>query len=200
MASKTTVCNQALSHLNSGLDIANIDTDMSKEAKACRLFYDDLLRETFRDFDWPFASETISLSLIEATPQGRYAYAYHYPSEIAALREIESGMQVDVRGSAVHYVVRRHLGQKAVLTQQRDARARVTYIVEDPDEWDADFMAAFTYLLAHRIAPKVTSGDAFKRGDEAIKLYSFMYSRARKNAANESGIYYDKSSGFTRDR
>ena len=55
----------AISHLGVGKEIENFDTENSEEANACRRFYRVALEASLRDFSWPFATQNITLALIE---------------------------------------------------------------------------------------------------------------------------------------
>ena len=56
MSSKTVICNLSLSHLGISKEISNIDTERSAAAEACRRWFNLARDETFRDFNWPFAT------------------------------------------------------------------------------------------------------------------------------------------------
>ena len=45
MASSTEIANLALSHLGNGTEIADLETERSSEASACRRFYDVALAQ-----------------------------------------------------------------------------------------------------------------------------------------------------------
>ena len=68
MATETQISNIAISHLGIGLEIQNLETENSAEAKACRRFYETSRDAVLGDFEWPFATKIIELNLVEEGP------------------------------------------------------------------------------------------------------------------------------------
>ena len=68
MSSKTEIANLAISHLGIGKEIANVETEQSQEAKACRRYFDMAKKITLGDVDWTFATKFATLNLFQ----------YHY--------------------------------------------------------------------------------------------------------------------------
>src|SRR5665648_440114 len=97
MSSATEICNMALGHLASGKEIANLETERSAEAIACRRFFDSARDAVLRDFSWPFATKIKALSLIEEDPNSEWAYSYRYPTDCLNFRRILSGTRTDTR-------------------------------------------------------------------------------------------------------
>lgn len=184
MASKVAICNMALGALGVGDEIASID-ERSAEARACRIFYDETLKEVLRDHAWPFATKIVALALVEEAPSDEWGYAYRYPTDCVMMRRILSGQRLDTRATRVpNRIIADDAGQ-LILTDAAEAELEYTMIISDSQRLPPDFTAAFAYLLAVRIAPKVTGGDPFGLQEKNIKLYNFEIAKAKASAANE---------------
>lgn len=77
----------SLRHLGVGKMIGSF-TDASEEARACSFFYDQAKDEVLRDFQWPFATVTVSLALVQQQPTYEWGYSYRLPSDCLAARRI----------------------------------------------------------------------------------------------------------------
>ncbi len=185
MASKVAICNQALAALGVGDQIANVDTERSAEARACRLFYEDTLKEVLRDFAWSFATHSVVLALIESDPNDEWAYSYRYPTDCLMARRILSGQRSDTRHTRVPYKVIADDAGGVLYTDQQDAELEYTFFNDDTQRFTPDFTTAFVNLLSVRIAPMVTAGDPFGLQEKNIRLYNYQIAKAKANAANE---------------
>ena len=185
MSSVVQICNLALSHLGSGKAIANIETEKSEEAYACRSFYETARDATLRDFTWPFATKIASLALVEESPSDEWDYSYAYPSDCLKIRRILSGVRNDDRASRVPYRIIAGDNQQLIYSDQEDAELEYTVRVTDTNRFSADFIMALSLRLASYIAPRVTGGDRFKQGEKALKMYMYEIELAKASAVNE---------------
>jgi hypothetical protein len=185
MATKTEIANLALSNLGVGREIANIETENSQEANACRRFYDTAREIVLRDFNWPFATKEVTLGLVESNPTEEWTYSYRYPADCLKLRRIFSGLRNDTRQSRVPYKIVRDSVGKLIYTDQINACMEYTIDEEDASRFDPDFVMALSFRLAAYMAPRLTSGDPFKLGERSYKLYVYEITKAQASAANE---------------
>lgn len=185
MSTKTEIANLALSHLGVGKEIANIETENSQEANACRRYYDVARETTLRDFNWPFTTKETALTLVSQNPTEEWAYSYRYPTDCLKLRRILSSIRNDTRQTRIPYKIVRDNAGKLVYTDQINAAMEYTYDETDASRFDSDFVMALSLRLAAYMAPRLTSGDPFKMGERAIRLYSVEISKAQASAANE---------------
>jgi len=190
MASETEICNMALSHLGVSKEIANLETERSAEASACRRFYDMTRDEVLRGFPWPFATKFAALGLVSDSDDDDHGndewdYAYRYPTDCLKMRRIKSGTRNDSRSSRVPYIIAKDDEGKLIYTDQEDAEAEYTVLVDDPGLYPPDFVMALSLRLAAYIAPRLTAGDPFKMGDRSLKLYVLSQATAEANAVNE---------------
>ena len=185
MSTPTEIANLCLSHLGVGKEIANIETENSQEANACRRFYEISRTATLRDFPWPFATKQITLALIEADPTTEWAYSYRYPTDCIKLSRIPSGIRNDSRQTRVPFRVSRDISGRVIYTDEASAKMEYIYDEKDSERFTPDFVLALSLRLAAYIAPRLTSGDPFKLGERALKLYIFEITRAQATAVNE---------------
>ena len=189
MASKTEVCNMALSHLGVGKEIANLDSEQSEEASACRRYYDTARDATLRDFAWPFAQKRITMALIEELDQKldstEWVYSYRYPSDCVKIHRVLSGTRNDSRQSRVPYEILKDSAARILYTDQENAVIEYTERVDDPSFYPADFELAFSFRLASLIAPRLAKGDPFGLRQSTMNMYVEEISRAKASSANE---------------
>lgn len=201
--SATEIANLALSHVGSSSDIADLDTEASAEATACRRFYATCLRQTLRDFHWPFATKYAALGLVEETPaaiDGEWAYSYRYPSDCVKFRRIVSNVRPGTRQALVPFQIARDATGLLIYCNLADAEAEYTYAETEVIRFPDDLVMAISLRLAAYIAPRVTGGDQFKLGPRAMQLYAWEIDRAKASAGNEEQAHEEPASQLERDR
>jgi len=200
MSSKTEICNLALSHVGVGKEIGNVDTESSASASACRRFYDSSRNETFRDFNWSFATRYITLGLVEETPNTEWLYSYRYPSDCFRIRKILSSVRNDTRQTRIPYMIASDSVGKLIYTDQDDAVIRQTTVIVDVALYTQDYIMMLSLLLASYIAPRVTGGDPFGLGKRAFELYVMSKTKAEATNFNEQQDEETVDSEFIRSR
>jgi len=184
-SSKTEICNIALSHLGQGQEIANIDTENSESANACRRFYELSKDEALRDINWPFATRFADLALVEEDPTEEWAYSYRYPTDCLKIRRILSGNRNDSRQSRVPYKIVQDDAGLLLYTDLEDATIEYTVREDNPGKYPVDFVSALSYKLAWYIAPRITKADPFGLRKTVQESYMYTITKAAKNAFNE---------------
>lgn len=200
MASKTEIANLACSHLGIGVEIADLDTESSAEAMACRRFYEQSRQQTLRDFPWPSATKTVSLGLVENNPTTEWECSYTYPSDCLFFRRVLSAYRQDTKQTEVPYRIIRGASSRVIYTDESNAVAEYTVDETDEGRFSPDLAMAISLRLAAYIAPRVTAGDPFKLGDRAMQMYRFELAQARQNAFNEEGHEENPDSEFISGR
>lgn len=202
-SSNTEIANMAISHLGVGVDIADLDTEDSQEAIACRRFYEPARKATLRDFPWPFATAFADLALVETTPDEideEWAYSHRYPSSCLKIRRIVSGVLPETRQSRIPYQEARDSTGKLIYSNYLTPRVEFTYDESTVSRFDDDFVLAFSLRLAAYVAPRLTSGDPFKLGLRALQLYMSHVGMAQATAVNEQQDREEPESEFIRAR
>jgi hypothetical protein len=187
--SKTAIANLALGHLNHSVEISDLDSENSAEARVCRRYFDTARDELLRDFKWPFATEFAELQVLETDPTSEWAYSYQLPSDCLFMRRILSGTRNDTESTEVKY---RRVG-RAIYTdyattndeEQTVIEIEYTKEMESTSTYDPDFAMALSFRLAAYIAPSLTGGDVSKLGQRTKEFYLISVNRAKATALNE---------------
>lgn len=198
--SVTDICNLAISHLGVGKEVGNVETDDDEEASAFNRFYETTRDEVLREFPWPFAVKTVDLGLVEEDPTVEWAYSYRYPSNAIQLKRILSGIRNDNQDSRIPYRITRDDGGLLIYTDLEDATLEYIFRETDPGRFPSDFVTALSYLLAFKMAPRLTKGDPFKLGNRAYEAYMMAIGKAKADAANEEVSEREPESEFIRSR
>jgi len=199
-SSKTQIANLAISHLGIGKEIANIETEQSQEASACRRFYDVAKESTLSDLDWTFATKFAVLNLIEENPSDEWNYSYKYPVDCINMRRILSGLRNDTQTSRIPFKILKDATGRIIYTDQEDAQIEYTENVSDTSLFSAEFDLALSFRLAAYIAPRLTGGDPFKLKQEMLVQYDLELGRAKKKNMNEETQDIMPESEFIRAR
>jgi hypothetical protein len=160
MASKTAICNLALSNLGISQFIIDVDlpSEKSNQARTCRLWYDQCVQFALEDFDWNFARKRIPLAEIDTTPPSVWAKVYAYPSNCAAARYIEvPGNRRPTIDERIPFEVASETNidggdYKVIYTDVVQPVLVYTKLITDPNQFDAQFVMALSWLLAANIA------------------------------------------------
>lgn len=182
---RTEIANFALSHIGTGKQISDLDTESSNEAKLCRRFYEISRDSTLKDFQWGFATQYADLALVSENPTIEWNYSYRYPSDCVLVRRILSGIRNETRQSRVSFKITRDSSGRLIYTDEQSACVEYTQRVTDSGQYPDDFVLALSYRLSHYIISGLTTGDTSKRRDNIFKLYLQELSLARMGSYNE---------------
>ena len=185
MASNTEIANLALSHLGHGVDISDLETERSAEARAARRFYDITIKKVAESVTWPFLSRFGVLALVEEEPTTEWAYSYRYPSNCERIVRILSGIRNDHRQSRAPYKITGDDTGLLIFTDEEDAEIEYITTASDPTKFSAGFKLAASFLLAVFMGPRITEGDQFGRVKEARAMYVHLMDQAANEAFNE---------------
>lgn len=190
------ITNMALGHLGISKEMVDFDTDTTKEAAACRLFYAQARDECLRDFPWAWATRVEELTQDQTTPNDEWTYSYDLPSDIIRISRIFSGFRPETAYARVPFRVVSDGSAAQLHTNQADAVLEYIEKVTDVEMFPPDFVQMLSLLLASYIAPRVAGGDDFKLGDKALQKYEWARNRAWANAANEQQSEEPADSSF----
>lgn len=163
MASKVAICNLALTDLGANI-IANLETDSSKEAKNCRVYYDILVDRVLEAHHWDFAKTWVVLALDAGYVfvDDQYEYAYQKPADFIRFSRMENKASIfEVRG-------------ETIVSNLEDAEIEYIKRVSDSTLYPPHFVSALHSLLrAHLAIPlarKSSKGISWMRSYTEIDL------------------------------
>ena len=200
MASKTEIANMSIGNLGIGKEIANLDTEQSQEASACRRYFDTARDASLRDFPWPFAGVNASLNLVETSPNSEWAYSYRYPVDCVMVRRIMTGNKNDNPNEREPYSIGKDDAGKLIFSDKASAEIEYTQQVIDSNFFSADFTIAFSFRLSAYTAPRLTKGDPFKMKTDMLAQYQAEIDTVRANALNEGQPTQDADSELIKVR
>ena len=169
------ICNLALSRLGEKR-IASLD-EKTKEANECSLFYERDRRAALRAHPWSFATVVETLAPL-ATAEADYDYAYQKPAgclRVVKIPNVNSNSPDDTTKFKVR-------GQK-ILTDQEAATLEYIQDVEDPNNFDEQFIEALSYRLAMDLALSLTG--KLEKLQAMASIYNDMISQAATSDASE---------------
>jgi len=199
-SSSTEISNLALSHLGIGKEIADLETESSQEASACRRFYEITVGMVLEEFSWAFAKKTTTLSLIAEDPTTEWEYSYRYPTDCSLALRILSGTRNETRQTRIPYKIVYDATGRLIYTNEQDAVLEYIKNVEDTGQFKFTFTMVVSLLLAFYIAPRLTGGDPFKLGERAHKKYEVLSNTAKARSLNEQQDEEEPESEFIRER
>lgn len=203
MASKTGVCNQALLHLKNSKLITNVDTDNTLQSTTFLAFYDDVLEEMLRDFDWPFAKRIATLALVEEDPDDgvEWPFSYRWPSLCVKARYIVDGnLQPSSQSPRISFEIGADDTGLLIFTAEEDAVLAYTAFVEDVNVMSPKFREALSYRLAYKVAPTLCGSDPTGLGQRALMMYEAEVAKAKAEYMNERRPDAPRESEFIEGR
>ena len=200
-SSETEIANMALGHLGVDQFIDDLELENTKYARACRKFFLAASRKAQRDGYWGFNRKIQALGLVEEQPNDEWAYSYQYPSDCLNFGRILSGARQDTRDSREPYrFAVSDQNTRLIWTDKEDAVGEWAVFIQTIEIFPDDYAIALSYLLAHYIAPSVTSGDPFKLKKDVMDLYMYEISKSKAAAKNEEQPDVEPDSEFIRAR
>ena len=168
---KVDICSTALVMI--GANTITSFSDDSTEANVCNTVYEDIVKSSLTRHRWRFATEQQQLSLLTATPTGRYAYAYQLPTNPELLQLIT----LTVNDFVIPY---ERYGDKVYLDNYGSTSSVICEYVyrADESEFPPHFILALQYQLASLFAGSIA------RDSGMIKQFSDMAERQYLIAKN----------------
>lgn len=203
MASKTSVCNQALLHLKNSKLITNVDTDNTVQSTAFLTFWDDAVEEILRAFDWPFAKEIAALAPVEEDPDDavEWAFAYRWPADCLLARYIVDGnLQPSAESPRIAFEVGADDTGRLILTNEEDASLAYTKSIDDVTFMSPKVRRALSWKLAADVAPILCGDDRTGLGPRAEAKYEAELSKAIAEYRNERKPAPPRESEFIEGR
>ena len=199
---KTQICNLALSRIGQDQFIGSLDTEQSKPARLCRLFYDLLLDEVLGDFDWSFAQSVVKLSQVAGDPPIGWAYQYALPGDCLTpmiVTDASGARRWSLYGDLYDTTIQLAAPQIPFKTMRSESAGTLVLVTDLPDdayliytarvnatnEWSASFTSTVAWRLAVELAMPMAIEP--RLAQQAREAYSQNISVAvNKNARDEA--------------
>lgn len=182
--SDTFLCNLALYHIGISDEIANLNTEKSQEARACRVYFDFALRALLEKRRWNFFTEYRELNLIPSENNYEYLFKYRVPSDSVKVLRILGMTRNPGEGQRIPYKVSSDNIGKIIYTDVESAVAECI-VTKSSSIWPTSFKECFSYYLAFLIAAKLTKGDHSKVRADMFTLFTASLEQAAASDANE---------------
>ena len=117
MDSPTDIANEALGHLGTGVEIQNLATDTSKEARVMRRFYTSLLKSLESSKTWWWATVFQKLALQSIYPTPEWPFAYLRPAGCLRLVRIWNHEHTDTLESSIKYLSVNNGSQRVIVSE-----------------------------------------------------------------------------------
>lgn len=188
MASKTQIVNIAMARIGASKQLANVDTETSREAIMARTFFDDDVKFVLRDFPWPWATSYIDLSLVSGSTTTRtnrdWQYAYRYPSDCLFVRRLVIEGLGRNDPNPAPYAIGRDTQGRLIYTDEATAQIEYTAAIQDPAEFDSLFVSMLAWKIGSGLAPSLSKIKGMAEG--SISLYEIEKTKAESRALNEA--------------
>ncbi len=184
MTSAVGICNLALGNVGIQQTIASLD-EKSKEAAACKRYYEQARDEVLEDYPWPFATRTVTLALVASDPTPTWYFSYRYPSDCSKVRRVvppDIGVSNYFREP---FIITSDASGKLVYSNLELALAEITAKITDTALFNAKFVNSLSWLLGSKIAPSLTGNNAKAAINHALSIYETSLIQAQNVAANE---------------
>lgn len=203
--SKTAICQRALARLGCTTNISDVDVDTSQEAKLCRIFYLDVLKNVLESCDWPFATKLASgIALISTGLTGDWLSRYAYPADAVRVLAV---YPVDVSNALPYPQQRISYKNNYQIVNGTNSKQIATFynvslncdyikLEENTSLYPASFEDAMVYRLASELALGLAKSDAL--ANKMMNAYGSIVAMAKCNQKNENN--FKKSSAIILDR
>ena len=203
-ASQIDIVNMSLGHLKQRKITAM--TDATVQADEANAWYEICRRETLRGHDWGFANSVVALAANSTYLQsatllyaGQWLYAYTYPSNAVAVWHVYNEATIDKdRGEDFRELYDSVNNTKVILANIADALGEYTVDLSDVTLFDANFVIAFSYVLAARMAPALTGDDNI--ADGLLKKSQVFTSEAERMSSYEAQATANPQSDYEKSR
>lgn len=202
MTAEVDIAKLALSNIRAG-NINSLD-EASLQAQQCKLKYSFVRDFMLRNHPWKFA-QVIEPLAVRTDDVHNWAYTYQYPSDCLKIDQLilnyEEYTQADGTYRTRHmeeiytpdldhqikYDVINVGGDKVIVANEPQLRARYRKQITDPNLFDSEFVMAFSWLLAAEIAvPIVGVQDGRQLRADCLKIYEQYLSSAAASDLNET--------------
>lgn len=157
MTSKVQVAKLALSHIGDRYDITSLD-ESSTEAEQFNLVFEDLRRALLREHPWKFAKKYSKPSSLSGTPPAEWDYMFTYPTDGLKVRRLVNPLDpVGDKLPPIPFDIGLNSSDvKCVFTNEEAPELEYTKDIDDPVDFDSNFITALSWRLAEHVVMPIT--------------------------------------------
>lgn len=177
------ICNIALSYLKA-TPIISWEQE-TESALQCRRFYDLTRKTILRAHPWSFARKIIALPELPGSVPD-WKYLYQRPADCLSVRRIFTGNSIKAYQPQMDQYSVFSLSEttQAIACNIQNAWMDYTFDLNNTEAFPADFIKAFTYLLASELAIQLSADTSAKELN--FSLYQEALAQALKMNFNEN--------------
>ena len=182
--SKTSICNNALTHLGER-QIASVDDD-NQRARVCKLRFDDVLKLVLGAHPWTCATKRAELGKFDAVPVWGFSNMFELPADFLRILQIEDQtrayrLEVDATNGLV------------LVTDSATANIRYIHDVSDFSVLTHEVANLVGLRLASEVAEPLTSKTALKEAIEKRFLVELAVARSLDSMQGTPEVIEDYS-------
>lgn len=177
---ETAICNMSLAKLGASKTLKNVETDVSEEARECRLHYEPTRDALLRSHYWPFAAAREELTEDTESPAFEYDNQFILPADFKYLRSIfADNFTIDGNSRNRHAIE-----GKRLLTNNSTVDLRYTKKVTDVAEFDSLFIEVLVLQLALKLTSLAGATPKIRESlkDDLKRLMPSVRSLSRQEA------------------
>jgi len=180
--SKTSIFNMAIARVGNKGDIQDADTDTSEEARACRLFYDQVVNAALRSYDWTFAKARAILSRSTDESSFEFDSIFDLPSDYMRQRHVYDDVEPTDISNFSYSIEGNQIFMNRLLSSVGESTTiNFKYIKRETNtgRWDPMFTEIVILNLAIKIAPKLTDDPTGLARELTAELHTLLLPMAR---------------------
>lgn len=174
MASKVSICNQALTRI--GVDTITSLTETSEQARLCNVIFDQSLDYLVQLFPWSFALTRAALAESSTEPLYEWNHAFQLPTDPYCLRVIAVEDDVAYRKEG-----------RYIYTDNESLSIKYIKRITDINELSPAFIEAMVFYVASQLALPLTQNATMANAMEL--KYQGAVAKARLVDSQESPAY-----------
>ena len=203
---KVGICNMAIGHLGISQFISDFDTELSNEARVCRIFYDQARDRVLEEMPWHFAKSYVALQDI-GSPPSKWLYRYRYPLNCVFVRSVTpQGLEPEISSyfdfATYKYLKRDQFeiiedeanGGLAICCNIPSAMICYTARIKSVALYTALFIDAFSWTLGSDIAAPLSAVPAM--AEKCAQAYTQSLLKAAARMMNEGNENLERESEF----
>lgn len=188
------IANMALGHIGKS-SVLNL-SETSAEAREVNFWFSKVVNVAKLRSPWTFDRTLFTLASLDNDYEERWSYKFDLPSSLVKIVRVIP--RVDPHGTSNMKPVPYQRMGGALYTNEREAKVDGVNANVNPSNWPDDFALAVSFLLAARIAPRLTRKPSYVQ--QMTQSYEYHLGLAIESDAGQEPTYYAYESEYLHDR